>query len=67
MATLIANDCGVLDTAGVVQSRVVVMIGEARETGTERKPLRMRWVRDTDLEGQSIMRIHWVDVVDCAE
>jgi hypothetical protein len=57
MATLITNACDVFETVGVIQSRVEVMIADARETSTERKPLRMRWMRDADLEGRSIMRI----------
>jgi hypothetical protein len=65
MATLITNACDGIETVGVIQSRVEVMIGEARETFAKRKPFRMRWICDTDIEGRSIMRMHWGEGAGC--
>ena len=67
MATLTTSACGVFEAVGVIQCRVEVMIGAAPESSTERRPLRMRWMQDMDLNGRSIMQIHWVEDVDGAE
>jgi hypothetical protein len=65
MATLLANAHNVFETIGVIQPRIEPTIGEARNPCTECRPLRMRWMPDTDLEGRRIMRIHWVEDVEC--
>jgi len=49
---------------GVIQPREEVTIGEAQEAGPERNPLSMRWAPEADLDGPSIMRIHWVEDIN---
>ena len=54
----------VFEMVGVIQPREEVTIGEAQEAGPERNPLSMRWAPEADLDGPSIMRIHWVEDIN---
>jgi hypothetical protein len=61
MATVTAIAYNLLESIGIVQPRIEVVVREISEHPTEPKPLRMRWVHDHDTQGHDIMRIQWME------
>jgi hypothetical protein len=60
MATLTAIAHNAFQAIGLVRPRIEVMVREPAEY-SERKPIRMQWVREADAQGRKIMRIRWVE------
>jgi hypothetical protein len=61
MAAITVFAYNLFETIGIVRPRIEVMVREATDRCTERKPLRMQWVRGADSEGRKVLRIQWVE------
>ena len=55
----------VFETISIVQPRSELIVREAAECNNQRPPLRMRWMRDTDLAGRNIVRMQWIEDNEC--
>jgi hypothetical protein len=60
MATLTAITYNSFEPIFEIEPRIEGTLGRARDQGSGRKPLRMHWGRETDLNGRSILQSHWV-------
>ncbi len=61
MATLSAIASNLLETIGLAQPRMEVMVREDTEGTMELHPLRMQWVREVDCHGRKVVRVQWVE------
>jgi hypothetical protein len=65
MASFTAIAHNLFETIGLVQPRIEVMVRETTEYTSDRKPLRMQWVRDVDFNGRRVIRIQWKEENQC--
>ena len=64
MATLSAISYNTFEVIRLAQPQIEVMVRMPLQHESIEHPLRMRWVRETDPDGHSIMRARWMEEIE---